>query len=72
MYARHASVEIVKPGGTGSFEHAGHFGQVGALSTKEILVLHWGTAVFVIEGVDVRHERRVYAVAVGGRHFPPA
>ena len=40
-------------------QHARHFGEVGALSTQEILVLHGGTAVLVIEGIDVGHDERV-------------
>ena len=49
-----------EPAGHGQLEHAGHLGEVGALAAKEVLQLHRGTAVLVIEGVDVWHDTGVY------------
>ena len=40
-------------------QHTGHLGEVGTLSTQEILVLHGRAAVLVVKGVDVRHVNRV-------------
>ena len=46
---------MVKPGGTGSSQHRRHLGQVGALAAEEVLHLHRGLAVGVVEVEDVRH-----------------
>ena len=40
-------------------EDTRHLGEIGALATEQIFHLHGRTTVFVIEGVDVRHEVRV-------------
>ena len=37
------------------FQDTGHLSEVGTLSTKEVFVLHGGTAMFVGESVDIRH-----------------
>ena len=59
-----------EPGRYGELQDARHLGQVGALAAEEIFVLHGRTAVFVIERVDVWHERRVYEVLSVGGTFP--
>ena len=50
---------MVNPGGTGRLEHRGHFGQIGALPAEEVLHLHRGPAVFVVEIEDILHRDRV-------------
>ena len=49
-------------------EHARHLGEVGSLAAEQILHLHRRTTVFVIERVDVRHEREVYEVVSAPLH----
>ena len=51
-------------------EHRGHLGQVGALAAEEVLHLHRGAAVLVVEAVDVRHERREPTSASGRSASP--
>ncbi len=43
-------------------EHRRHLGQVGALATEEVLHLHRGSAVFVLEVEDVRHRGVSFAI----------
>jgi hypothetical protein len=45
--------------GDRQLQHTRHLGEVGALATEEVLVLHRRAAVLVIEGIDVRHGQRV-------------
>ena len=52
-------------------EHRGHLGEVGALAAEEILLLHRGLAVLVVEAEDEGHERRAYWRG-GGLPFTPS
>ena len=40
-------------------QHSGHLGEVGTLTTQQILVGHGGLAMLVIKGIDVRHGSKV-------------
>ena len=54
-----------EPGRHRQPEHAGHLGEVGALAAEQVLLLHRGAAVLVVEGVDVRHGVESTAATVG-------
>ena len=42
-------------------EHRGHLGEVGALAAEQVLHLHRGLAVLVVEAEDEGHEGRAYS-----------
>ena len=50
-----------EPGRHRQPQHRGHLGQVGALAAEEVLHLHRGLAVLVIEAEDEGHEVRAYS-----------
>ena len=50
-----------EPGRHRQPEHRGHLGEVGALAAEEVLLLHRGLAVLVIEAEDEGHEGRAYS-----------
>ena len=54
-----------EPTGHRQPQHARHLGEVGALATEQVLELHRGAAMLVVEGVDVCHGAGVYDRVAG-------
>jgi hypothetical protein len=51
----------------GELEHRGHLGEVGPLAAEEVLHLHRGLWVLVVEGEDVRHRSSRHRSRTGNR-----